>query len=76
MKIICAWCKRHLHGDPGARQITHSICLDCFRQASIETPGISRLTAIAKAPLEDVKIDDGKAFDDCPRHIKEILTES
>jgi hypothetical protein len=30
MKVICAWCRRHLAGHPDDYHITHGICGLCF----------------------------------------------
>jgi hypothetical protein len=29
MKRVCAWCKKHLSGDPDDKVISHGICKEC-----------------------------------------------
>ncbi len=36
MKTICAWCGKHLSGDPDAKVVPHGICELCAAEMSQE----------------------------------------
>lgn len=29
IKVVCAWCGKHMRGDKDAAQISHGICAEC-----------------------------------------------
>ena len=29
VKLVCAWCKRHLNGHTEAERVSHGICVNC-----------------------------------------------
>jgi hypothetical protein len=31
MKVVCAWCGKHLEGDPDDKSVSHGICDDCMK---------------------------------------------
>lgn len=36
MKVVCAWCKKHLNGDEDDKVVSHGICDECYDRATKE----------------------------------------
>jgi hypothetical protein len=38
MKLICAWCKQEMTGDPDDPVVSHGICIPCAHLFELDTP--------------------------------------
>lgn len=36
MKVVCAWCKKHLMGDVSDEKVSHGICEECHDRVTKE----------------------------------------
>jgi len=44
MKVVCAWCKKVIHDDPGSDEISHGICDECYAGQKKELDHIREIT--------------------------------
>lgn len=36
MKLVCAWCRKHISGDPKDTEVSHGICARCAKSLMLE----------------------------------------
>jgi hypothetical protein len=56
MKTICAWCKKHMDGDPADDVVSHGICKPCADKMRA-SPGWRIDTSEGKGDAEEPRDD-------------------
>lgn len=50
MKVVCAWCGKHLRGERSDPEVSHGICKQCLKRLASDLSG----TPIRKISFKDV----------------------
>lgn len=32
IKVVCAWCGKHMNGDKNAEEVSHGMCDKCYKE--------------------------------------------
>lgn len=49
VKVVCAWCRKHISGPKQTKLVTHGICDECLKKQ------LEDFTTLKKLPRKDKK---------------------